>query len=402
MTDKQKPVGDWATDFDLYDPDYTADPSPIWQDLQNRCPIAHTERWGGLWMTTKYADAQALVKETQVLSNRQVSLAPMAEHIDLLADYHSWITPPISNDPPDHTELRRLILPFFNPKAVEAYRPFTEALCHQLIDAFIDKGACDAAADYAQQLTPRVIGHMLGIDPARSDEYVGWVQDFIEFGFTDIERRNASRRAMLDFFDELVQQRRHAPGDDYISMLLAKEWRGEPLSDKMVVNFCLLLLIAGIDTTWSSLGSALYHFAEHEGDRHRMVAEPTLFPSAIEELLRFHSPVSVGRIAMADLQYGDVEIKRGDRVMINFPAANRDPDAFDRPDDVILDRQKNRHFAFGIGVHRCAGSNLARMEMDVALRVWFERIPEFRLADDAEVAWSAGQVRGARRVPVVF
>ncbi len=400
--DERKPVTDWATDFDIHDPDYTKDPSPVWRDLQDRCPMAHTERWGGLWMSTKYHDAQELVKMTSVLSNRQVTIAPMKEGIDLLADYHSWITPPISNDPPDHTPLRRLILPLFTPKAVAQHQDFTEKLCHQLIDAFIDKGACDAAVDYAQQLTPRVIGHMLGIDAARSDEYVSWVQDFIELGFADFERRNKSRQAMVGFFAELVQARRQNPGDDYISELIAKDLDGEPLSDKMVINYCLLLLIAGIDTTWSSIGSALLYFASHKEDRARMVREPNLFPTAIEELLRYHSPVSVGRIAMKDIDFNGTEIKRGERLMINYPAANRDPAVFEQPDEVVLDRKKNRHFAFGIGVHRCAGSNLARMEMDVALRVWFDRIPAFELRDPDGVSWSAGQVRGARNVPVIF
>ncbi len=399
---EQKPVEDWATDFNIFDPDYTKEPAPVWRDLQARCPIAHTERWGGLWMSTKYDDVKALVKMTPALSNRQVSIAPIPEEIDLLADYHAELSPPISADPPDHVHLRRLILPFFTPKAVAPFRPFTEALCHELIDRFIDRGACDAAVDYAQQLTPRVIGHMLDIDPARSDEFVGWVRGFVELGFDDPDLRARSRIQMRDFFGELVTERRANPGEDYISQLLQKDLQGEPLTDKMVINFCQLLLVAGIDTTWSSIGSSLLHFATHEQDRRRLAREPDLLPSAIEELLRFYAPVSVGRIAMDDVEYGGVTFKRGERLMINFPAANRDPEVFDRPDEAILDREKNRHFAFGIGIHRCAGSNLARMEMEVALSVWFERIPEFKLSDPDKVTWAAGQVRGARNVPVTF
>jgi cytochrome P450 len=396
------PVTDWGSDFNIFDPEYTNDPVPVWQHLQATCPIAHTDRWGGMWMTTTYDDAQALVKETSILSNRQVSIAPMREDSDLLADYHSEMNPPITKDPPEHTPLRRLILPFFNPKAVEAYRPFTEQLCHHLIDQFIDEGSCDAAADYAQQLTPRVIGHMLGIDTGRADEFVEWTRGLVELGYEDIELRSRSMKAMQAFFGEMVEARRRKPADDYISQLLDKDVDGVPLDDKMVVNLCVLLLIAGIDTTWSSLGSALLHFATHQEDRRRMVAEPDLFPTAIEELLRFYAPVSVGRIAMEDFDYKGVHFKRGDRVMLNFPAANRDPEKFERADEVVLDRQKNRHIAFGIGVHRCAGSNLARMEMDVALRTWFQRIPEFSLSDPEKVTWSPGQVRGARCVPVTF
>ncbi len=163
-----------------------------------------------------------------------------------------------------------------------------------------------------------------------------------------------------------------------------------------------LLLIAGIDTTWSSIGSSLWHFASHREDRRRLAAEPELFSTAIEEMLRLHAPVSVGRIAMEDVEHGETTMKRGERLVINFPAANRDPEVFENPDEAVLDRQKNRHIAFGIGIHRCAGSNLARMEMEVALKTWFARIPEFELTDAEAVVWAPGQVRGARKVPVRF
>jgi cytochrome P450 len=399
---EHKPVVDWTTDFDIFDPDHAANPTPAWADLHSRCPMARTERYGGMWMATRYEDARDLAMNTSVLSNRQVSLAPMKESSDLLADYHSHITPPISNDPPEHTPLRRLILPFFSPRAVDEHRAFTEALCHQLIDGFIEDRQCDVAVDYAQQITPRVIGHMLGIDINRSDEFISWVRGFIELGATDIELRERSRKQMLSFFADMVAQRRKNPGDDYISQLCSKEVNGELLTDKSVVNFCLLLLIAGIDTTWSSIGSSMFHFATNEADRRRVAAEPELMKTAIEELLRFYAPVSVGRIAMEDMEHRNASIKRGQRLMINYPAMNRDPNAFEQADEVVLDRERNRHFAFGVGVHRCAGSNLARMEMEVALCVWFERIPEFWLTDPDKVTWAPGQVRGARNVPVAF
>ena len=170
----------------------------------------------------------------------------------------------------------------------------------------------------------------------------------------------------------------------------------------VVVNMCILLLTAGIDTTWSSIGSSLLHFATQPADRRRLAAEPALLSSAVEEMLRLHAPVSAGRIAMEDVEHGDATFKRGERLILNLPAANRDPEVFERPDEAILDREKNRHVAFGVGVHRCAGSNLARMEMEIALGTWFARIPEFELTDPDAVTWSAGQVRGARNVPVRF
>ncbi len=399
---EEKPVSDWATDFDIFSPEYTEQPEPVWKELQNRCPVAHTERGGGLWMSTKYEDARTLCAMPESMSNRQVSIVPLREGTDLLADYHTQTLPPVSSDPPEHTPLRRLILPFFSPKATEKYRGFTENLCNRLIDRFIEQGRCDAAVDYAQQITPQVIGHLLGIDTSRSEEFTRYVIDFMEDGVKDPELRAKSMHAMQDYFAGLIEQRRGADGDDYVSQLARAEIDGKPMSDKLLVNYCVLLLVAGIDTTWSALGSSLLHFATHESDRRRLAAEPELFPTAVEELLRYYAPVSVGRVAMEDVELGDVTVRRGERMMINFPAANRDNEAFEDADEFVIDRARNRHLAFGVGIHRCVGSNLARMEMEVALRAWFARIPEFTLSDPDGVSWAAGQIRGARNVPVRF
>ena len=401
---EDKPVSDWASDFDVFSPEYTQDPAPIWKELHGRCPVAHTERGGGLWMSTKYDDARDLCAMPEVMSNRQVSIVPLREGTDLLADYHTKTLPPVSADPPEHTPLRRLILPFFSPKAVEKYRAHTEQLCNDLIDTFIETGQCDAAVDYAQQITPRVIGHLLGIDTSRSDEFTRHVSGLMEEGVKDPELRAESMHAMQKYFADLISERRQADdeSDDYVAQLMRAEVDGKPMSDKLLVNYCVLLLLAGIDTTWSALGSALWHFATNPDDRRRLASEEALFPTAIEEILRYYAPVSVGRVAMDDVTLHENTIKRGERMMINFPAANRDPEAFEQADEFMLDRERNRHLAFGVGIHRCVGSNLARMEMDVALRAWFARIPEFELTDPDAVTWAAGQIRGARNVPVKF
>jgi cytochrome P450 len=398
----QKPVHDWATDYDIFDPDYVKDPLPIWRALRNRCPIAHTERWGGSWLTTRYEDLQAFVRMVPALSSQSPIVVPPPEPIDSEMDEYGIDAPPITSDPPEHLPMRRLILPFFTPKAVAAHRPYTEALCHALIDDFVDQGTCDAAAQYAQQIPPRVIAHLLGIDPSRANEFVEWVRGVLEIGLSQPEVRIKYRRIIRQFFGELVTKRRANPGNDLISQLLDKDIDGTPLSDRSVVGMCNLLLVAGIDTTWSSIGSALWHFSTHADHRRRLANEPDLFPSAIEELLRYYAPVTMARIATEEIQVGEVTFAPGDRVLMNFPAANHDPEVFDRPDEVVLDRERNRHIAFGIGIHRCAGSNLARMEMEVALRVWFERIPEFALSDPDSVTWAGGQVRGPRSVPVTF
>ena len=160
-------------------------------------------------------------------------------------------------------------------------------------------------------------------------------------------------------------------------------------------------LLAGIDTTWSAIGSSLWHLAQRPDQRKQLRDDPDLWPMAVEELLRAYSPVTMGRIATAETEVAGCPVPHGRRVLLSFPAANRDASVFEQPDEVILDREHNRHVAFGSGIHRCAGSNLARMELRVALQVWHEQIPEYRLADPAAVTWAGGQVRGPRTIPVV-
>lgn len=405
-SESRAPVTDWATDYDIFDEGYVRDPGPIWEDLRGRCPIAHTTRHGGSWLPTRYEDLQAMVRMVPALSSRSVTVVPpppeLREVLVAEAKEYGSESPPITSDPPEQIPFRRLILPFFSPKAVEGYRAHTEALCHELIDRFADAGACDAAVDYAQQIPPRIIAHLLGIDAGRSDEFTEWTRGLLELGQTQPELRIKYRTVIRDFFADLVRERRQNPRDDVISKLIAAQVEGEPLTDYRIIGMCNLLLVAGIDTTWSSIGSALYHFSTHPEDRRRVAREPELLPTAIEELLRFYSPVTMARKVTEPVTIGDATFNPGDKVLLNFPGANRDPAVFERPDEVVIDRQRNRHIAFGVGVHRCAGSNLARMEMEVALGTWFARLPEFELSDPQRVRWAGGQVRGPRSVPVTF
>ena len=161
-----------------------------------------------------------------------------------------------------------------------------------------------------------------------------------------------------------------------------------------------LLLIAGIDTSWSAIGASLWHLAKTPADRERLVAEPGLLPTAMEELLRAYAPVTMARLVKEDMHWHGVDMKAEDWILLSFPAANRDPAQFDRADEVVIDREVNRHAAFGLGIHRCVGSHLARMELRVALEVWLERIPSFTLDDPGAVTWSAGQIRGPRSLPL--
>ena len=396
------PVTDLATDYDMFDPDYLRDPYSAWDELRKTCPIAHTERYGGSWLPTRYDDLQAMAKMVPVLSSKSPIVIDMPEALvkEDATGYNA--ASPISADPPEQSWTRRALLPHFTPKGIAADREYAERLCHELIDGFIDEGRCDAAVDYAQQIPPRVIAKKLGVDDGMVDEFIEWVRGVLELGLQQPELRAKYRDIIRTFFAAEVADRRANPKDDLITALCQTEHEGEQLPDEVVVGMCNLQLVAGIDTTWSSIGSALWHFAGHEDDRRRMVAEPGLWDTAIEELLRFYAPVTMARNAAEDVEYGGVEFKKGDKILMNFPGANHDPDHFENAHEVQLDRQRNRHVAFGIGIHRCAGSNLARMEMEVALKSWFERIGEFTLSDPDAVTWAGGQVRGPRILPVTF
>jgi cytochrome P450 len=399
------PVADWTTDYDIFDDDYVTDPVPIWSDMRQQCPIAHTERWGGSWLPTRHADLQALAKIVPQLSSTDPLVTSLPE--DMRPDPSEVVpegygAPPITADPPMHGWTRKMILPTFSPKAVERYRDYTEQLCHQLIDGFVADGECDGAYDYAQQIPPRVIAHLLGFDPNQADDFTTWVRGVLEFGLFDPQLRVKYRDIIREFLIAEVTARAAEPRDDLLSELLAMETPEGVDQIQLVVGLANLLLIAGIDTTWSSIGSALFHFASHPDDRRRLAADPSLFPTAIEEMLRYYAPVTMARVALEDVEYGDVTFAKGDKVLMNFPAANHDPAVFDHPEEIRIDRERNRHIAFGSGIHRCAGSNLARLEMDIALRVWFERIPEFELSDPGGVTWAGGQVRGPRQLPIRF
>jgi cytochrome P450 len=234
-----------------------------------------------------------------------------------------------------------------------------------------------------------------------SDTFTGWVRDFLEFA-DDPERRRRGMVELITYFVDQVARRRSEPGDDLLSELLHSQVDGAPVEESVVLGAAALVLIAGVDTTWSAIGSSLWHLATHPEDAKLLATDPGAMPLAIEELLRAYAPVTMGRVVTEDIEFRGCPMKEGDKVLMNFPGANRDPEAFDHPEQVILDRAHNRHVAFGSGIHRCAGSNLARMELRVALEEWLARIPSFRLAQGAEVTWAGGQVRGPRQLEVVF
>ena len=406
MTDTATPgpVTDWATDYDLLDLGYATSPYEIWDELRSTCPVAHSDRNGGSWMPTTNEDVREIAKNVEIFTSQNVAVIPTppppGEAVRVLR------VPPIDTDPPHHKRARRMILPTFSPKAVaERDEPYTREITQRMVDEFVARfeagdDIIDGAAEYAQQIPPRVIAHLLGVPESMVEQFTDWVRGVFELGYFDPELRIKSRDAVMNYFIGLVEQRLADPADDLISEMLHGDVDGVPITPEEVASTCNLLLVAGIDTTWSSIGSAIYHLASHPEDRRRLVEDPSMIPVAVEELLRAYSPVTMARIVSEDFEYEGCPMKAGDRVIMNFPAANRDPEVFDRPDEVIIDRAENRHIAFGVGIHRCAGSNQARMEMQVAIETFLARIPEFELADPDAVTWAAGQVRGPRILPI--
>lgn len=392
----QEPTIDWATDYDLGDPRYEESPYEIWDELRDACPVAHTERRGGSFLPTKYDDVAAIAYDTDHFSSRQTSVLPLPEGASLL------VAPPITSDPPFHTEARRILLPYFSPKSVAKLEARTRSLCLELLDKIEASGVptADAAGDYAQHIPVRVIAFMLGIPEEDEDRFTDWAVRVLQDGIDDPESVKVAIKEILAYFAEQVEARRQEPADDLISDLIVAEMDGGPLTDKHLLGTCFLLLLAGIDTTWSGIGSSLWHLATNPSDRDRLVAEPELIPTAVEEFLRAYSPVTMAREVIQDTEVNGCPMHAGDRVLLNFPAGNRDPEKFDRPDEVLIDREQNRHFAFGIGIHRCIGSNVARMEMQVAIEEWLKRFPSFALTEGADVRWGGAQVRGPREVPV--
>ncbi len=392
------PVSEWGSDFDVLDAQYVADPFGIWDQLRTTCPIAHTERRGSTWLPTRYEDVTAIAHDIEHFSSLEVAVIPF-EGEEPEEPVLPYGLPPISADPPLHTWTRRLLLPWFSHNRVESYEAMTRGLCSGLIDGFIADGRADAALGLCPADPgagdrphpggqPRPVRHLHGVGARRAG----------------VRRRPRPARQRRAGPARSTSSRRwpsggSSPATTCLSELLRTEVDGAPIEDSLVLGAAALVLIAGVDTTWSAIGSSLWHLATHPDDRKRMTEDPEVMSLAVEELLRAYSPVTMARIVTADVDYAGCPMKAGDKILMNFPAANRDPEVFEHADEVILDRAHNRHVAFGSGIHRCAGSNLARMELRIALEEWLRRIPEFALADGEEVTWAGGQVRGPRLLP---
>ena len=394
------PVADWATDFDHVDPGYAARAPEIWDELRGECPVAHSDRYGGTWLPVRHEDVCAIAKDTDTFSSNGVVVHDGRPEIPPPVGF----APPITSDPPFHRIARQFLLPAFAPKPIEAKREATRQTCRELLDnllADVEAGQTDivdAALSYTQHIPVRVIADMLGVPRSDGDQFRIFIHRIMEQPGTE---ERVEYEDSIDFYlDTLIAARAEEPQDDLISRMTHATIEGHRLEHEHVRGTCGLLIIAGVDTTWSAIGASLWHMAQNPEDRRRWIEDPDVRPFAVEEFLRFYAPVTMARLVAQDTEFAGRSMRTDDWVLLPFPAANRDPEAFEDADKFVIDRLRNRHVSFGLGIHRCLGSNLARMELTVALEEWMARIPHFELADPAGVSWSTGQIRGPRTLPV--
>ena len=393
------PVEDFATDFDHTDEAWVADPYPIMDDLRERCPIAHSDRYGGLWAPMTHEAVSAIANDTEHFTSRSVVINN-GRPGDEAPPAPIGVAPPITSDPPFHEIARRLLLPAFAPRPINALEDFTRELCNRLLDEIGDDEFVDGSVQYAEHIPVGLIAKMCGLPPEDGDLFRSFVKTVLEAVDLPIEERIEAFAPIEEYIGDVIVQRRATPGDDLITYLVETEIAGEKLSDRHVFGTVLLLIVAGIDTTWSAIGSSIWHLAQNPEDLARLVAHPELVPSAVEEFLRAYAPVSMARLVKEDFEFQGCPMKKDDWIFLSFPAANRDPKAFDNADEVLIDREINRHSAFGLGIHRCLGSNLARMELQIALEEWITRYPKFELDPSKRTTFSQGQVRGPRNLPL--
>jgi cytochrome P450 len=399
--DDYGPVADFTSDFDHADPAYNPNAPQVWKALrEGGCPVAHSDRYGGMWVPLTHDTVHEVAYDTEHFTSRSVVVG-VGRPGDLSLPAPIGGAPPITSDPPFHAIARRLLLPAFAPTKIEPWEPEIRRLCNNLLDRLGDltpgESVIDAAVAYAQHIPVNVIGRMLGFPEKDEELFRKFVHDTLE--------RIAEDPGSVDQGDALgqyifaqIDDHRENPRDDLTTFLMNVELDGQPVSDDIVGGMVVLLLIAGIDTTWSAIGSSLWHLAQHPEDHQRLLDDPEVMTFALEEFLRAYAPVTMARMVAQDHDFHGCPMKKDDWVLLPFPAANRDPHQFEDADKFIVDRRENRHAAFGLGIHRCLGSNLARLELKVAIEEFIKRFPRFELAGD--VRWSVGQIRGPRELPV--
>lgn len=383
-----------VANFDLFDPALADDPYPTYKHLRTKFPVGWSERHGGFWILSTYEDLDRAYHQPEIYSSYPVAIPPV------LGAPGKMI--PLEVDPPDHTHYRRILDPFFGPRRIGTIlQEASLKLANELLDDMEAKGEFDFVTAFARPFGTILFCTIMGWPLEKRD----WLCDMVDQlpgGDTVLDEETA-QRLMMEFVPpliELVESRRQNPADDLTSVLLAARFAGErPLDDVEILNMLFTVMIGGIETVQSQLGLAFSYLGTHHDQRDRIVAHPELIPTAIEEFLRFESPVADGRTVMKDTVVRGITLREGDRVLLLPGSAGRDETVFPDPDEVILDRQPNRHLAFAGGPHRCLGSHMARLELRTAFEEIHRRFPTYTVTDPSGVKKRLGFGRGVITLP---
>jgi cytochrome P450 len=391
-------------DFQLHDPRFARDQSPAYQQLRENCPVLHSDEYfpehgrGGFWLLTRYEDVNraATDYETFTSSVPGVTAIPMV----VQRDYQQL---PIEIDPPEHTRYRHLISPVFRRSRIHAMRQRMEAFASDLINkAGEHSNGVDLFASFAAAFSLRTLSTFMQLPAADEPLWYGWVHRM--FGsVSDVADAKAATAEFHAYIDGLVAERLAEPHDDFIGMLASSELDGERLPAEEIRAFCAVVLVAGHETSASAMAVTLEYLARHPDVLERLRTDPGLIPSAVEEFLRYASPIqTLARNATREVELHGQVIEPGAVVGLCYGSANRDPAAFDDPEQIVLDRRPNRHMAFGAGPHMCVGAHVARLEMSIMLEQFAAQVSELRLIADDPPEWQLrGDRRGLVRLPVV-
>lgn len=402
-----------ALDEQLASPAFFQNPYPFYAELRSSAPVAYSESLGG-WLLTRYADVLATLGDARHFSSQgrmlavlerlpaesQAGFKPLADHFSVGL---------ISSDPPNHTRLRALVNKAFTPRVVEQLRPRIQTLVDDLLDAVEAQHSFDIVRDLAYPLPAIVIAELLGAPPEAREDFKVWSDGILAFqgqGVVTPEVLAHSQHhllAMRAFLSDLLAERRRRPRADLLSDLAAAETEGDRLTEAELLTTCVTLLTAGHETTTNLIANGLYNLLHHPAQLEQLRLNPALMPTAIEEVLRYESPLQRNpRRLSEDLEYGGAQMRRGDYVLQMLGSANRDPAVFDQPDEFQVTRQPNRHLAFAYGLHFCVGAPLARLEGPLAIGTVLRRLPNLRLASES-IEWQQhGLLRGPVALPVTF
>jgi cytochrome P450 len=396
-------------DDELESADFLRDPFPTYRAMREQQPVYWSDAWK-VWVLTRYDDVVSLLREPNRFSNagrfaRFLDSLPNSVQADVEPLRKHYASGMIQSDPPDHTRLRDLVRLAFTPRVVEGLRGRVEALVGQLLDS-VHTDRFDLVEVLAFPLPLMVISALLGVPATDRDRILVWSHDINDLQATGAAASERARRAsqsmveIEDYFRELCAERRAEPRDDLISTMLTAQQNSDRLTEAEMINMCVTFLIAGHETTKLLLGSAVQLMFAYPAQLQALKDDPGLYPGAIEEVMRYESPIQRGWRLMADEAIIDGhQIHAGHLVFMMFGAANRDPSRFEDPERFDISRGSTRHLAFGYGVHFCIGAPLARLEAPIALNLLFKRFPKLRLLEGSEITPSI-HMRGPRTLPV--